>query len=155
MHGIEIAQYLQNYKCHEVDQGHSKELLLSSTSVSLPHFMHGFWRKIFFWLCSINWANVIACLPVLRETLDNMCIVYVINFEINLLFFLKPFFFSTWPKIQDKTLNILRRKRAFTMKSKAFFVNFLGVSVAKNCLRPEAMPLTILAIERGLFCNSI
>ena len=27
LHGKEIAQYLQNYKLHEVDQGHSKKLL--------------------------------------------------------------------------------------------------------------------------------
>ena len=30
---------------------------------------------------------------------------------------------------------------------------FQGLSVARNCLRPETAPLTILAIERGLLCN--
>ena len=30
---------------------------------------------------------------------------------------------------------------------------FQGLSVARNCLRPEIAPLTILAIKRGLLCN--
>ena len=30
---------------------------------------------------------------------------------------------------------------------------FQGLSVARNCLRPETAPLTILAIKRGLSCN--
>ena len=30
---------------------------------------------------------------------------------------------------------------------------FQGLSVARNCLRPETAPLTILAIKRGLLCN--
>ena len=30
---------------------------------------------------------------------------------------------------------------------------FQGLSVGRNCLRPEAMPLTILAIKRGLLRN--
>ena len=32
LHGNEIVQYLQNYKRHEFDQGHSTKLLQSSTS---------------------------------------------------------------------------------------------------------------------------
>ena len=39
------------------------------------------------------------------------------------------------------------------MKPKAFFIIFQGFSVARNCLRPETAPLTILAIKRRLFCN--
>ena len=30
---------------------------------------------------------------------------------------------------------------------------FQGLSVARNCLRPETAPLTILAIKGGLLCN--
>ena len=44
----------------QVDQGHSKKLLQSSTRVSLPHFLHGFWRNLFLWLCSIDWPDFIA-----------------------------------------------------------------------------------------------
>ena len=31
---------------------------------------------------------------------------------------------------------------------------FQGLSVARNCLRPETAPLTIFTIKRGVFCNS-
>ena len=43
--------------------------------VSLPHFMHDFWRKIFLLLYCINWPNFNFWLPLLRKVLDNMCIV--------------------------------------------------------------------------------
>ena len=39
------------------------------------------------------------------------------------------------------------------MKQKVFFMIFQGLSVARNCLRPETVPLTILAIQRGLLYN--
>ena len=62
---------------------------------------------------------------------------HVINFEINLIYI-------------D---NILRTKRDFKMKYKAFFINFQGLSVDRNCLRPETAPLTILPIKRELLCS--
>ena len=34
-------------------------------------------------------------------------------------------------------------KRAFEVKQKAFFIIFKGLSVAKNCLRPESAPLVL------------
>ena len=40
------------------------------------------------------------------------------------------------------------------MKQKTFFIIFQGVLVAKNYFRPETVPLTALAIKRGLSCNS-
>ena len=30
---------------------------------------------------------------------------------------------------------------------------FQGLSVARDCLRPETAPLTVLAIKRGLLCD--
>ena len=67
--------------------------------VSLPHFLHDFWRKTFILLYSINWPNFIFLLILLRQILGNMCIavVYltgcdVINFEINLILQINPFF---------------------------------------------------------------
>ena len=45
--------------------------------VFLLHFLHGFWRKLFLLLYSINWPNCIAWLSLLRETLGNMYIVIV------------------------------------------------------------------------------
>ena len=53
----------------------------------------------YFLLHSVDWSNFIICLSLLREQLSNMSIVIVyqpgcnfINFEINLLFLIKPFF---------------------------------------------------------------
>ena len=66
--------------------------------VSLSHFLHNFWIKVFLLLYSINWPNFIVWLPSLLGMLDNICIVIirdpdcdVINFEINLSFLIKPF----------------------------------------------------------------
>ena len=60
--------------------------------VILPHFFHNFWRKIYLFLCSINWPNFIAWLPLLCEILCNMCIENCLNFEINLTFLIQLFF---------------------------------------------------------------
>ena len=40
-----------------------------------------------------------------------------------------------------KDKNILRTKRAFKVKQKAFFIIFKGVLVAKNGIRPESATL--------------
>ena len=45
--------------------------------------------------------------------------------------------FPTWPKSQDKNLNILRTKRAFNIR-KAFFIIFKKLSATRNCLRPKS-----------------
>ena len=45
--------------------------------VSLPHFLHGFWRNLFLLLYSVTWQNFVVYLPLLRETLDNRCIAIV------------------------------------------------------------------------------
>ena len=50
------------------------------------------------------------------------------NFEVNLIFLIKPFFLHD-QKIVTKNLNILRTKRAFQMKQKAFFIIFKGFSI--------------------------
>ena len=46
-------------------------------------------------------------------------------------------------KDSRQKLNILRTKRAFDMKQKKIFIIFKGLSVAKNCLRPESAPLNL------------
>ena len=51
-------------------------------------------------------------------------------------------FLPSWPKSQDKNLNILRTKRAFEVKYKAFFITFKRLSDDKNDLKPESAPLT-------------
>ena len=39
------------------------------------------------------------------------------------------------------------------MKQKTFFIIFERLLVAKNCLRTETLPLTILAIKKKILCN--
>ena len=70
--------------------------------VSLPHFLHEFWRKIFLTLYFINWPNFIVWLSLLLEMLGNMSnkIVCFPGFDLNILkinlnFFLKLFFDMT------------------------------------------------------------
>ena len=72
--------------------------------VSLPHFPRDFRRKIFLLLYSITLPSFIVWL--LCEILGNMCIAIasepgcdVINFEINLIFLIKPFFQKAKTKI--------------------------------------------------------
>ena len=82
---------------------------------------------------SINWPNYTVWLPLLGENLSNVCIVIAmepscdfINYKINLS---NQTVFSPWPESQDTYLNILRTKRAFKMKLKAFFFVFKGLSL--------------------------
>ena len=70
--------------------------------VSLPHFVYDFIRKMFHMLYSINWPNFIAWLPLLLEILVNTCIAIVcwprcdvIDFQINLIYLMKPFSYMT------------------------------------------------------------
>ena len=67
--------------------------------VSPSNFVNDFSRNIFFILYSINWLNFIGWLSLLNEILDILCIAIVrfsgcnvMNFEINLIFLIKPFF---------------------------------------------------------------
>ena len=89
--------------------------------VSPPYFVYDFPRKMFLVLYSPNLPNFIAWLPLVLEILGNMCIAIVcfpgcdvINYEFILIFLIKPIF--TWPKSQDKYLNILKTTRAFKLK---------------------------------------
>ena len=45
--------------------------------VSVPHFPHNFWRKIFLLLYSVNWPSFIIRLPLLHQILVSMCIAIV------------------------------------------------------------------------------
>ena len=78
--------------------------------VSPAHFVHDFSRKNFLTLYYLNLPNLIFWSPLLLEILDNMwnVIVYfpgcdAINFEINLIFLIKPFFIHGY-KVMTKIL---------------------------------------------------
>ena len=90
--------------------------------VSLPHFPHDFSRKIFLTLNSHNCTNFTHWLSLLLEILGagNMCIV-IICFPVYGVKILKYWLSSRSvflhdQKSHDKNLNILKMKRAFTMK---------------------------------------
>ena len=68
---------------------------------SAAQYVYDFSRKMFLW-CSINRPSFIFWLSLLLEILGNVCIALdwfpgcdVINFEINLIFLIKPFFCMT------------------------------------------------------------
>ena len=70
--------------------------------ISPPHFVFDFSAKMFLMLYSINTPNFIVWLPLLLEILGNVCIAIVcqpgcnvINFEIDLIFLIEPFFYMT------------------------------------------------------------
>ena len=44
-------------------------------------------------------------------------------------------------------------KRAFKVKYKTLFIIFKGLSVAKNCLRPEIAPLRV--VVKGVNVNNL
>ena len=76
---------------------------------STPHFVLNFSRKMWLMLYSINWPNFNVSLPSVFGILGNVCIAIVcfpssdaVNFEINLIFLIKPFFYKT-KKTKTKT----------------------------------------------------
>ena len=121
-----VSIYFDSY-----DLGTSKEMLNFRFSgkgqeiFSTLHFVYDFSRKMFFMLFSINWANIIVWLPLLLKILGNMLISIVffpdcdgINFEINLIFLIEPFFYMD--KKSRQNLNILRTKRHFWWNKNIF-----------------------------------
>ena len=78
--------------------------------VSPAHFVYDFSTKMFVMLYSIKGPNFIASLALLLEILGNMCIAIVcypgcdvMDFEINLIFLIEPFFQHD-QKVMTKTL---------------------------------------------------
>ena len=69
MHGNEIVQYLQNYKCHEFDQGHSTKLIEF-------HKLHPDGKQPFYFLKAVEfWStfdiHVDITLAIFQEKLQN------------------------------------------------------------------------------------
>ena len=86
-------------------------------------------KNSFLMLYFINWPNFIVWLSLLLELFGNTHIAMVcfpgcdiINFEINPIFLIKPFF--------EEQNELLRGKKTF--------FTFKGLSVAKQFLRPES-----------------
>ena len=107
--------------------------------ISTPHFVYDFSRKIFHMLHSINSPNSIVWFSLLLEILANMCITIVcepgcdvMKFEINLIFLSS--YFATWPKSQDKIINILRMKELLKWNKKYFSSLLNGFQLPKIVL---------------------
>ena len=95
-----------------------------SGMVSPQHFVY---EKMFLMLFSINWPNFINWLHLLLEILVNMCITIAccpgcdaINIEINLIFFMKSFFYMT--KKSRQNFKYIENKKGSWGKIKTFFV---------------------------------
>ena len=63
----------------------------------------------------------------------------LIKFEINLIFLIKSFWYIT--KTSRQNLKNLENKKLLRWSKNQFFIIFKGLSVAKNCLRPESVSL--------------
>ena len=78
--------------------------------VSLTHFLYSFWRKLFLLLNYIDWPSFTVWLPLLREILSNTSTATVcwqgcgvMNFVINVVYLIKPFFYvakKSWQKLK-------------------------------------------------------
>ena len=97
--------------------------------VSLPHFLHNFWSKIFLLIYSINWSSFIVWLFLICEILGNMFIAIVclpgcdiINFETNLTSLVKPWFLHD-QKVMIKTWE----RRELLRWNKINFIIFKGL----------------------------
>ena len=71
------------------------------------------------------------------------------NFEINHSFLIKLILYIT--KMSEKNVNISRTKRK---KQKAFFINFKGLSIVRNCLRSESGPLILAKLKFSIRVNN-
>ena len=91
---------------------------------SLSNLLHEFWRKIFLPLCFFNWPNFIFWLSFFGQ--------YVFLGNVYRMLGNMYTAIVCFPVHDVKNLNTLRTKRAFNMKQKAFFIIFIGFSVAKN-----------------------
>ena len=82
--------------------------------VSSPHFMYDFSTKLLLMSYSVKWPHFIVWLPLLLEILGSICISIgcnVINFEINLILLIKPFFYMT--KKSKQMLKYLENNTSF------------------------------------------
>ena len=64
----------------------------------------------------------------------------VIKFEIKLIILIKPFFYMT--KMSRQKLKYIENEKSFRGEIKSIFTIFKGLSVAKNCIRPDSAPLS-------------
>ena len=105
--------------------------------MSPAHFVYDFLTKVYLMLYSINWPNLIAWLSLLLKILGKTCIVIVccpacdvMDFEINLIFQIEPFFQHDW-KVVTKTKISWERKELLRWYKKHFSSFLKGFQLTK------------------------
>ena len=99
---IEIHWSKTAAACFYLIQSFFKKTERALELVSLPHFPHDFWRKMFLTLYFVNWPNFIVRLRLVLNLPSNLFIIVlsfrgceVINTENNVSFLIRPFFCIT------------------------------------------------------------
>ena len=92
---------------------------------------------MFLMIYSISWSNFSVWLLLLLELLENMCMIIVslsgfvvINFEINIIFLIKPF--SCMTKRSRQKFQCLQNKNNFQSEIKRFFFPFSKGSTCRK-----------------------
>ena len=113
-------------------------------------------KNFFFMLYSLNWPNFIAWLSLFLNIFGTICVTVVclpgcdvINFQIILIFLIKPFCYKT--KKSKEKLKYLENEKSYSGEKKAFFIIFKGLSVVKNFLRPESASLKLPPYQSFFF----
>ena len=87
----------------------------------------------------IYWAICIAVATVCEPGCD------VIDFEIHRIYLIKLFLYMT--KEPREKPRYLENEKSVEGEIKSIFIIFKGLSVAKNCLRPESALLIFLKLK--------
>ena len=122
---------------------------------NIKDFAQCFHRLLLKGLCSVNWPNFIVWLPLLLVILGNTRIAIacysgfdVINFEINLIFPIKSFFYMT--KKSRQKIKYHENKESFSGETKSIFHHFERVFTCQKQvwdlrdLKSERAPLSVL-----------
>ena len=122
--------------------------------VFLPYFENDFSRKTFHMLDFINWPYSLSdCL--FFSWYWAICVFWlfvnptVTSWTLKFSFLIIPFRYTT--KKSRQKLKYLENEKSFWRKKNAFFIVFTGLSVAKNCLRPESGLLKYLQMTHCFF----
>ena len=107
--------------------------------VSLPHFRHHFWTKIFLTLCYIFRPNFIVWLPLFFKISGNMFIVFFcvpafvfLCFCVEIYLSLLSKLFSYITKTSGQRNKYPKNGKSFKIKQKSLFIIFKELSLKKN-----------------------
>ena len=106
-----------------------------STTLCVWFFKKNFYHVIFCWLTKFHCLIVFSSWNIGQFVYFNCLLTRFWRHKIlKLTLSFESSHFSLSRNSQDKNINILRTKRAFKVKWRAFSIIFKGLLVAKNCL---------------------